>query len=156
MRFISQLAESISRRATQPTGASSSVARSNCPRGGPYLPGSEANSSSNTASSKYAVMRSMSSPCRSLCHAMNDRIRPRTWSNCAAVFGTWTVTGTMFSWQVLGNTQTSNEKRAEYSVVNYAKILCNPFALQATVRQKGKHCFLISLSRLIAGKSQIA
>jgi hypothetical protein len=57
---------------------------------------------------------------------------------------------------VLGNTQTSNEKRAEYSVVNYAKILCNPFALQATVRQKEKHCFLISLSRLIAGKSQIA
>src|SRR4029077_21225820 len=100
-------------------------------------------------------MRSMSSPCRSLCHAINDRIKARTWSNCAAVFGTWTVIGTVFSGQVLRNKQTSDEKRAEYSVVNYAKILCNPFALQNAARQKAKHCFLISLTTAFTRRSAL-
>src|SRR6266481_1573391 len=53
----------------------------------------------------------MSSPCRSLCQAMNDRIRARTWSNCAGVFGTWMAIGILPPRQVIVGIQTSNENK---------------------------------------------
>src|SRR5260370_610064 len=100
-------------------GGSGSGARSSCSRGAPYSPGSEASPYSNVASSKYALMRSMSSPCRSLCQAMNDRIRARTWSNCAGVFGTWTAMGILFPRQVMRGTQTSNYNSTKLGFVYF-------------------------------------
>jgi len=48
---------------------------------------------------------------------MNDRIRARTWSNCAGVFGTWMAIGILPPRQVIVGIQTSNEKEISHPAI---------------------------------------